>query len=118
MSDEEFSIEQARRSRISKDTRVKYASGVNQVVKWAGSTGRNHILMPCAEVAGQVTVDLAVFKYQDFLDFIVWTVNNKPTIQAVTLSGYRSAIGSLYRDRKLAIPVEFGDDMKEIMSGI
>jgi hypothetical protein len=63
------------------------------------------------------TVNLDVFVYQDFLDFLVWTVRNKPKIVAVTLSGYLSAIGSLYKDCSVLLPVEFGDDMKEIMSG-
>ena len=39
-----FTIEEARRNRISEDTRAKYASGINQIRKWASLVGKDHLL--------------------------------------------------------------------------
>ena len=113
-----FTIEDARRNRISGDTRTGYASGINQIVIWVKLANKLHLLKQSAENTAESTLDLNRFQYTDVLDFLVWTVRNKPTIRPGTLSGYRSAIKSLYRDESLAIPVQFGDDMKEIFSGM
>ncbi|RLO00988.1 hypothetical protein DYB28_004928 [Aphanomyces astaci] len=113
-----FTIEEARRNRISEDTRTGYASGINQVVKWAKLVNKNNLLRESSESACGYSLDLSEFSYNDFLDFLVWTVRNKPAIQPGTLSSYRSAIKNLYKDHNLAIPDEFGDDMKEVFSGL
>ncbi|ETV67724.1 hypothetical protein H257_16085 [Aphanomyces astaci] len=113
-----FTIEEARRNRISGDTRTGYASGINQVIIWIKLVNKLHLLKQSADGTAGESLDLSQFQYLDFLDFLVWTVRNKPTIKPGTLSGYRSAIKSLYRDESLAVPIEFGDDMKEIFSGL
>ncbi|ETV63564.1 hypothetical protein H257_19509 [Aphanomyces astaci] len=100
-------IEEARRNRISEDTRTGYASGINQVVKWAKLVYKNNLLRESSESACGYSLDLSEFSYNDFLEFLVWTVRNKPAIQPGTLSSYRSATKSLYKDHNLAIPDEF-----------
>ncbi|KAH9095353.1 hypothetical protein Ae201684P_013468 [Aphanomyces euteiches] len=98
----DFTIEEARRSRISEGTRAGYASGINQIVIWAQRNGESRLLMPSPDYADKSTLDLSIFSYWDFLDFLQWTVRNKPTITAQTLSGYRSALKSLYKDQKVS----------------
>ncbi|KAH9111141.1 hypothetical protein AeMF1_004050 [Aphanomyces euteiches] len=114
----DFTIEEARRSRISEGARAGYASGINQIVIWAQRNGESRLLMPSPDYADKSTLDLSIFSYWDFLDFLQWTVRNKPTITAQTLSGYRSALKSLYKDQMVELPAAYNDDMKEIFSGI
>ena len=111
-------LDDLRRNRISHDSRLKYSSGINQIKKWCGVVNKENLLMACDESNDKQTLNLEVFEYQDFLDFLLWCVHNKPTISAGTLSGYCSSIKSLYKDRKHPLPDAYGDDMKEVLSGI
>ncbi|KAF0744704.1 hypothetical protein Ae201684P_018321 [Aphanomyces euteiches] len=106
-----FTIEDARRNRISQESRVKYTSGVNQIKKWCRLTGRTTLLKPCNESKDETTINLSVFSY-NFLEFIEWSIQNKPKITAGTLSGYRSSLKSLYKDQNVHLPDEYGDDLK------
>ena len=72
--------------------------------------------MPNTLDLGDETLNLQVFRYRDFLDFLVWVVR-KNSVEVGTLSGYRSAIKSLYKDQSIALPEEYGEDMKIIFSG-
>lgn len=115
-SGRDFTIEAARRNRICEDTRRGYRSGINQVKAWARLVGNTNLLKTCEESKDKETINLEVFQYQDFLDFLVWTVNNK-RVEVGTLNGYRSAIKNLYKDNQIPLPDGYGDDMKEIFSG-
>ena len=57
-----------------------------------------------------------MFQYEDFLGFLEWTVRNK-AIGVGTLMRYKSALLNLYKDDKVPLPNEFGDDIKEVYSG-
>ncbi|KAH9103827.1 hypothetical protein AeMF1_019931, partial [Aphanomyces euteiches] len=73
------------------------------------------MLDPVGDPKGEINLER--FKYEDFLAFIEWTIqntNNKPG----TLCGYRSALRDWYKQKKAPYPVEFDDDMKEIFQGI
>ncbi|KAH9123159.1 hypothetical protein LEN26_005371 [Aphanomyces euteiches] len=96
-----FTIEDARRNRISQESRVKTT-----------------LLKPCNESKDETTINLSVFSYNNFLEFIEWRIQNKPKITAGTLSGYRSSLKSLYKDQNVHLPDEYGDDLKLIFSGI
>ncbi|KAG9411097.1 hypothetical protein AC1031_022077 [Aphanomyces cochlioides] len=111
-----FTIAEARRNRISEESRVKYNSGINQIKKWCRATNRESLLAPCNEAKDRTTLNLAVFTYDDFLQFIEWCAN-KPKITAGTLSGYRSSLKSLYKDQNIPLPEEYGDDLKIVFSG-
>ncbi len=115
-TDDYLSIEAARRNRLSKKTRQRYASGVNQVVIWADLVGRSDLLMWDPEEEGKRTLDLSKFDYQTFLDFLEWTINNK-TVGVSTLDSYRSAVKNLYKTNRVPLPDEYHDDMKEVYSG-
>ncbi|KAF0739373.1 hypothetical protein Ae201684_004942 [Aphanomyces euteiches] len=118
MSDlRDFTIETARRNRISASTRQGYTSGINQVVKWAKLVGKNHLVMFNSVDQSTVTLNLQVFLYSDFLDFIVWAVRQK-SVQVGTLNSYRSAVKSLYKDQNIDLPEEYDTEMKTIFSGI
>ncbi|KAG9415615.1 hypothetical protein AC1031_021996 [Aphanomyces cochlioides] len=64
------------------------------------------------------TLNLEVFSYQDFLDFLQWTVRNRKTIVGSTLSGYRSAMKNFYKDNNVKLPEGFDLDMRDVFSGI
>ncbi|KAH9160268.1 hypothetical protein LEN26_001940, partial [Aphanomyces euteiches] len=113
----DFTIEQARRNRLAESTKQGYISGVNQVLQWAKAVNREDIVMQCPTRAGKTTVNLSVFTYDDFLEFIEWSVQTK-NISVGTLSGYRSAIKSLYKDQRIAIPPGYDDDLMDVFSGI
>ena len=118
---ESFTIKQARRDRISKGTRRGYKSGINQVKKWLLLEGKEQCLRPCRQEDyiqfddGQ-TIDSTVFQNEDFLGFLEWTVRNK-AIGVETLMRYKSTLLNLYKDDKVPLPNEFGDDIKEVFSG-
>ena len=112
-----FTIAKARRNRISGDTRTGYESNINQIKIWLRLVGKTSHLKRCPVSKDGQTLNLRLFKYEDFLEFLEWTVRNKD-VEAATLSGYCSAMKSLYKDEKIALPEGFGDDMKEVFSGI
>ncbi|KAF0718364.1 Aste57867_1745 [Aphanomyces stellatus] len=64
-----------------------------------------------------MTLDLRVFAYENFLEFIVWTVRER-NVGLGALSGYRSAVKSLYIDQGVVLPESYDGDMKVIFSGI
>ena len=72
--------------------------------------------MPDDTRSGKKTIDLSVFCYDDFLDFLEWTINNKK-VAIGTLDNYRSAVKGLYKEQKIPLPNEYTDDMKEVYSG-
>ncbi|KAH9102598.1 hypothetical protein AeMF1_020832 [Aphanomyces euteiches] len=105
------SIQDLRNNRIAANTKASYHSGLNVIVSWIRDHGDANLLTPTGDI------DLRVFGYGDFLNFIEWTVRNtnkKPG----TLSGYRSALRYYYRNAGIPIPPEFDDDMKGIFQGI
>lgn len=58
---DEFTIEGARRNRISKDSRTQYRSGINQVKKWIRLVEKDHLLMNCTESKDGQTINLQEF---------------------------------------------------------
>ncbi|ETV98451.1 hypothetical protein H310_08599 [Aphanomyces invadans] len=65
----------------------------------------------------RMTLDLRVFAYENLLEFIVWTVRERD-VGLGALSGYRSAVKSLYIDQGVDLPEPCDSDMKVIFSGI
>ncbi|KAH9165544.1 hypothetical protein AeNC1_018491, partial [Aphanomyces euteiches] len=112
-----FTVEAARRNRISEATRQGYTSGINQVIKWAKLVGKGDLVMMTSGDEPMETLNLRVFLYRDFLDFIVWVIREK-SVQVGTLNSYRSSVKSLYKDQNIDLPEEYGEDMKMIFSGI
>ncbi|KAG3094196.1 hypothetical protein PI124_g9537 [Phytophthora idaei] len=60
-------------------------------------------------------LNLAEFSPAFFEHFLVY---KRGVAKSATLSGYRSAIKDLYRLKRIVLPVEYGDDMKQLFSGI
>ena len=112
-----FTIETARRNRITDSTRGGYKSGIHQIKLWAEKVGKHNLLSTCTEATGGKTLNLSVFQYEDFLSFVVWTVRNK-RVGVKTLASYRSAVSNLYKENKIPLPEAYGDDMKDVLSGI
>ncbi|KAH9081282.1 hypothetical protein LEN26_021403 [Aphanomyces euteiches] len=73
--------------------------------------------MPCPLNNDDRTLNLNLFTYHHFLQFLVWTVNHK-SIEISTLNGHRSAIRSLYKNQRISLPEEFGEDIREVFSGL
>ena len=92
--------------------RKSYSNGRSQVKKWLRLVGKYECLIPSLEEKDGETLDLTVFTYDDFLEFLTWIVRNR-IVKAATLMGYRSAFTDLYRDQGIALPVGYGDDMKK-----
>ena len=118
MAVSEFTIAKARYDRVAESSRAKYKSGVNQIKKWLRTTGQQECLVTCSTAIASDgwTIDLTVFTYDQFLAFLEWTMRNK-TLEVPTIDGYRSALKCLYRDQKVTLPIEFGDDIKEVYAG-
>jgi hypothetical protein len=112
----DFTIEGARRNRISESTRLGYLSGIRQVVNWAVQAGKPELLMRSTEHEDRMTLDLRVFAYEKFLEFIAWTVRERD-VGLGALSGYRSAVKSLYIDQGVAPPEAYDGDMMVVFSG-
>ncbi|RQM20763.1 hypothetical protein B5M09_010269 [Aphanomyces astaci] len=79
--------------------------------------GKPELLMPSTEHEGRMTLDLRVFAYENFLEFIVWTVRERD-IGLGALSGYRSAVKSLYIDQGIALPEPYDGDMKSVAQNL
>ncbi|KAH9122174.1 hypothetical protein AeMF1_006420 [Aphanomyces euteiches] len=92
-----------------------YQSGLNVIKKWIINHGNPAMLDPIGDPDGEI--NLESFKYEDFLAFIEWTIQNTSN-KPGTLCGYRSALRDYYKQKKIPYPVEFEDDMKEIFQGI
>lgn len=56
-------------------------------------------------------IDLAEFTPQYFEKFLVY---KRRSAKSGTLSGYRSAIKDLYRLKRIPLPTEYGDDLKQL----
>ncbi|KAH9150884.1 hypothetical protein AeRB84_006369 [Aphanomyces euteiches] len=92
-----------------------YQSDLNVIKKWIINHGNPAMLDPIGDPDGEI--NLESFKYEDFLAFIEWTIQNTSN-KPGTLCGYRSALRDYYKQKKIPYPVEFEDDMKEIFQGI
>ncbi|KAG9414349.1 hypothetical protein AC1031_022042 [Aphanomyces cochlioides] len=112
-----FTISDARRNRISESTRRGYRSGINQVKRWLLLTGQGHFIIESTDSIEETTIDTGQFDYSHYLGFLEWTIQNK-NVTIGTLMSYRSAVQNLYKEQGKAIPIEFGDDLKEIYQGI
>ncbi|ETV89797.1 hypothetical protein H310_15374 [Aphanomyces invadans] len=60
-----------------------------------------------------MSLDLRVFAYENFLEFIVWTVRERD-VGLGALSCYRSAVQSLYVDQGVDLPEPYDSDMKVV----
>ncbi|EGZ13112.1 hypothetical protein PHYSODRAFT_512814, partial [Phytophthora sojae] len=100
---------------ISKETRKKYTSNINGIKKWIREVyaltleDRNTAKFFDADD----DLNLTEFTPACFEQFLVY---KRSTVKSATLSGYRSAIKDLYRLKRAALPVEYGDDMKQFFS--
>ncbi|ETV64558.1 hypothetical protein H257_18562 [Aphanomyces astaci] len=98
----DFTIEGARRSRISDSSRPGYLEARAPDAKHRGW--------------GPMTLDLRVFAYENFLELIVWT-DRERDVGLGALNGYRSAVKSLYIDQGVALPEPYDGDMKNLQNG-
>ncbi|KAF0736262.1 hypothetical protein Ae201684_007284 [Aphanomyces euteiches] len=97
---EDFTIQRAQTKRISDSTRKGYASGLRQIRAWIQETDLLYLLRESD--SGEQIIDLNVFKYDHFKEFITHTMRSKD-IEPNTLSKYK---------------VQSNRYLKEILSGI
>ncbi|KAG9416413.1 hypothetical protein AC1031_000817 [Aphanomyces cochlioides] len=112
-----FTISYSRRNRIPESTRRGYRSGINQVKRWLLLTGQGHFIIESTDSIEETTIDTGQFDCSHYLGFLEWTIQNK-NVTVGTLMSYRSAVQNWYKEQGKAIPIEFGDDLKEIYQGI
>ncbi|ETI30072.1 hypothetical protein F443_22808 [Phytophthora nicotianae P1569] len=108
-------VEAIRYACVTKQTRGEYKSSLNSIVKWIRKelAKVDHNTNRFFDSSGEL--NLMEFTPPYFEQFLVYKSRD---VKAGTLSGYRSAIKDLYRVRRLALPPEFGDGMKQLFSGM
>lgn len=112
-----FNIARAHHNRITEATRQGYVSCINQIKVWLRLVNKQYMFKRCSQSKDGQTSNIRCFKYDDLLEFLEWTVRNKD-LEVGTRSGYCSAIKSLYKDQRVQLPEGYGDEMKELFSGI
>ncbi|KUG01951.1 hypothetical protein AM587_10001959 [Phytophthora nicotianae] len=108
-------VEAIRDACVTKETRGKYKSSLNGIAKWIRKelAKVDHNTDRFFDSSGEL--NLMEFTPPYFEQFLVYKSRG---VKAGTLSGYRSAIKDLYRVRRLALPPEYGDGMKQLFSGM
>ena len=91
-----FTIAQAKRTRIAESKRKSDSSGRNQVKKWLRLVGKYECLMPSLEVKDGETLDLTVFTYDDFLEFLTWIVSIRISVMLVILVVSHGTVGDTW----------------------
>ncbi|RHZ34822.1 hypothetical protein DYB26_012302 [Aphanomyces astaci] len=97
---------------VAERSKKAYASGIRQVVKWIQQTNQADALL-----SADGSINLAAFSYDDFVRFIVWTMQNT-AVKASTMSGYRSAMRNYYKVQKVPLPSQFDGDLKDVFQGL
>ncbi|KAG3126248.1 hypothetical protein PI126_g22411 [Phytophthora idaei] len=100
---------------ISPETRKKYASNLNVIKEWIHDHLSKEESNTNRFFDGSGDINLFEFTPGYFEEFLVYKRRGART---VTLRGYRSAIKDLYRLKRIALPVEYGYDMKQLFSGM
>lgn len=112
---EQIDIQTIRDACISSQTKERYQSGLNVIKGWI----RGELIKAERDIQRFFTpegeLNVMEFTPHYFERFLVFQRHN---VQTSTLSGYRSAIKYLYRLNNLPLPVEYGDNMKTIFSGL
>ncbi|ETO68238.1 hypothetical protein F444_14913 [Phytophthora nicotianae P1976] len=108
-------VEAIRDACVTKQTRGKYKSSLNSIVKWIRKelAKVDHNTNRFFDSSGEL--NLMEFTPPYFEQFLVYKSRD---VKDGTLSGYRSAIKDLHRVRCLALPPEYGDGMKQLFSGM
>lgn len=100
---------------VTTSTRKAYQSCLHGVTVWIRGTQDE----PERFFDSHGAIDVSLFTYNHFEAFLLSRVNDKDNkVAVVTLSGYRSALKDLYRKKKVALPVEYGDQLKTFFSGL
>ncbi|EGZ22321.1 hypothetical protein PHYSODRAFT_490612 [Phytophthora sojae] len=108
-------VEAIRDACVTKQARGKYKSSLNGITKWI----RSELAKEDKNIArfsnADVDTNLSEFTPSVFERFLMF---KSASVKTATLSGYRSAIKDLYRVKHVALPPEYGDDMKQLFSGM
>ncbi|KAF1774352.1 hypothetical protein GQ600_19737 [Phytophthora cactorum] len=100
---------------ISQETRKKYTGNINGIKKWIREVLAMKVRNTARFFDASDYLNLAEFTPAFFEQFLVY---KRGVAKSATPSGYRSAIKDLYRLKRIVLPVEYGDDMKQLFSGI
>ncbi|KAG6965689.1 hypothetical protein JG688_00007091 [Phytophthora aleatoria] len=102
-------------TRAYHQTRKKYASNLNVIKEWIHDHLSKEESNTNRVFDGSGDINLVEFTPGYIEKFLVYKRRGART---ATLGGYRSAIKDLYRLKRIALPVEYGDDMKQLFSGM
>lgn len=108
-------VEAIRDACVSTQTRHKYRSSINGIKKWIQN-----------ELAKEDSNTSRLFDHEGELNLLEFTpnlfekflVHKSSSVKTGTLSGYRSAIKDMYRAKRFKPPAEYGDDLKQLFSGM
>lgn len=100
---------------VTEQTRGKYTSSINGIKKWIQTELVKSDINADRLIDSSGQIDLNNFSPGYFEKFLVY---KRCMVKTVTLGGYRSAIKDLYRVKRMPLPAEYGDSMKQLFSGM
>ncbi|KAE8890864.1 hypothetical protein PF005_g4616 [Phytophthora fragariae] len=115
LTDQSLSAESVRRACTSSRTQTAYRSYRRGVAAWIRQTKEE----PEQYFEPGGGIDINVFTPKDFEEFLLSKMcASGKTLKVTTLGGYRSAIKDIYREKKLALPAAYADEMKTFFAGL
>eukprot|EP00644_Phytophthora_capsici_P018616 jgi/Phyca11/132868/e_gw1.247.6.1 len=107
-----LSGDQVRSACTSTNTKKAYQSYLKGVSKWIHASQPSPNTFFCEDGS----LNLTVFTPQHFETFLLYKIN-EGKLKVSTLSGYRSAIKDVYRQKRLDLPSEYLDGLKTLYQG-
>ncbi|EGZ07872.1 hypothetical protein PHYSODRAFT_419808, partial [Phytophthora sojae] len=110
-----LSAENVRRACTTSRTQRAYRSYRHGIAAWIreSKADADRYFEPGGEI------DISMFTPKDFEAFLLATMNaTEKKLKVTTLSGYRSAVKDIYRQKKLPLPAAYMDDMKTFFAGL
>ncbi|ETN22049.1 hypothetical protein PPTG_02102 [Phytophthora nicotianae INRA-310] len=111
---EPLTAENARKACTSSRTQAAYRSYLRGIATWIRESQSD----PERFFDDAGNIDINVFSPKHFEAFLVAKMNaSGRVLKVTTLGGYRSAVKDIYRQKRVALPVEYADDMKTLYQG-
>jgi hypothetical protein len=105
--------DQVRNACTAPNTKKAYRSYTKGLAAWIRQTQS----APDTFFEEDGSINLAVFLPSHFEDFLLHKINSGG-LKVSTLSGYRSALKDLYRQKRVALPVEYLEDLTTFFRGL
>ncbi|ETI57222.1 hypothetical protein F441_23123 [Phytophthora nicotianae CJ01A1] len=107
-----LSGDQVQSACTSANTKKAYQGYLKGIAKWIHASQPSPDTFFCEDGS----LNLAVVSPQHFEAFLLYKIN-EGKLKVTTLSGYRSALKNVYRQKRLDLPSEYLDDLKTLYQG-